>query len=87
MISVLSDEDDHQDSHPHSPTSIRSPHNRKQAHLSPLGSQNFTICHWFQDFVLWSSRHGVAETNLTRKQEDSGWIPGLALWVKDLVLP
>ena len=31
-----------------------------------------------------SSRHGAAETNLTRNLEIAGSIPGLAQWVKDL---
>ena len=36
----------------------------------------------FQEF-----RSGAVETNPTRNHEVSGSIPGLARWVKDLVLP
>ena len=34
----------------------------------------------------WSSHDGSVETNLTSIHEDAGLIPGLAQWVKDLVL-
>ena len=34
----------------------------------------------------WSPRHGSAKTNLISIHEDAGLNPGLALWVKDLVL-
>ena len=37
--------------------------------------------------VFRSSHHGAVETNLTRNHEVAGSIPGLPLWVKDLVLP
>ena len=36
--------------------------------------------------IMGSSHHGAAETNQTRNHEVAGLIPGLAQWVKDLVL-
>ena len=36
---------------------------------------------------LWSSCHGIEETNLIRNHEVMGAIPRLAQWVKDLALP
>ena len=38
-------------------------------------------------YLTRSSRHGAAEMNLTRNYEVVGSIPGLAQWLKDLVLP
>ena len=40
-----------------------------------------------KDLDFWSSRPGAAEMNPTRNREVAGSIPGLAQWVKDLVLP
>ena len=37
--------------------------------------------------VLGSSHYGSVEMNLTRNHDVVGSIPGLTLWVKDLVLP
>ena len=37
--------------------------------------------------LLRSFPRGAAEMNLTRNREVAGLIPGLAQWVKDLVLP
>ena len=34
-----------------------------------------------------SSHYGTAEMHPTSIHKDVGWIPGLAQWVKDLVLP
>ena len=36
--------------------------------------------------TFWSSCHGPTKTNPTRNHEVEGSIPGLAQWVKDLVL-
>ena len=42
---------------------------------------------WFFKIIDWSSHRGSAETNLTSTHKDTGLIPGLAQWVKDLALP
>ena len=36
--------------------------------------------------MCWSSHCGSVETNLTSIDENTGWIPGLAQWVKDMAL-
>ena len=36
--------------------------------------------------AIWSAHHGAVKSNLTRNHEIAGWVPGLAQWVKDLVL-
>ena len=41
----------------------------------------------YQNALLQSSRRGSMEVNLTSIHEDTGLIPGLAQWAKDLALP
>ena len=54
------------------------------------------LCNWLHDAFLnnpaikilnWSSRRGQWLTSPTRSHEVVGSVPGLAQWVKDLVLP
>ena len=41
----------------------------------------------FEECRGWSSFHASEKTNLTSIHEDTGSIPALAQWVKDLGLP
>ena len=44
------------------------------------------LCFSFKFGMMRSSRRGSVLTNLTSIHEDSGLIPGLAQWIKDLAL-
>ena len=59
--------------------------------LNLLLLQNHNKWEWdslrFKTNYFQSTCHGSAEMNLTRIYEDTGSIPGLAQWVKDLELP
>ena len=55
--------------------------NERETHLGAETSRIGTILKHFR-----SSHRGSAENNLTGINKDAGSIPGLAQWVKDLVL-
>ena len=44
------------------------------------------LCEYTKKKKKGSSHRGAAEMNLTSIREDTGWIPGLNQWVKDLAL-
>ena len=58
---------------------------RSIIHSSPKNGSNVNVPQLMNGW--WSSHHDSAEANPTRIQEDNtGSIPGLAPWVKDLAL-
>ena len=64
--------------------------NRTVAHMmhSDVGAQTCSSScgKAFRNIEIRSSHCGAEETNLTRKHEVAGSIPGLAQWVRDPVL-
>ena len=52
----------------------------------PVASTCHPVAAAFLRIMMGHSRCGAAEMNLTRIQEDTGSMPGLPQWVKDLVL-
>ena len=52
-----------------------------------MGKQTYLLESQSLKCEVQSSHHGSVETYLTSIHEDTGLIPGLAQWVKDLALP
>ena len=55
--------------------------------IQPILYNNYKRSITFKNCESLHSHYGSAETNLTGIHEDTGLIPGLNQWVKDLVLP
>ena len=56
----------------------------RDSHLVPC---TYTFVEFEIKRLLWSSHRGSVGSNLTSIHEDTGSIPGLAQWIKDLALP
>ena len=52
-----------------------------------MGQLKLCVLFALKNMIFGSSYCGEGDTNLTSIHDNAGLIPGLAQWVKDLVLP